>query len=453
MLFIINNKIVEGIKVNQDGIPAIPKDLLIDIEDSLITNLPYVYIPSIKPYRRVECEIGYWNNLNQTKTICPIVFDNVSIISIVFYFEKVQVQEWSGGLQYGKDKYKLFYHYEISLELKDCDKKHNYVFNSDDYLEINYGHKESPKMKTMEKLFKTILPKLNEYITQGFPLDLLNRCYVQSCFPQKETDFVTNQYVHSFKWFKQILYSAKIKHTQGAFFLELGEGQMPLVNHHVAEVISGILGVRFLRESDDRYIYGIVTGLLKEIDNNESLLMPYCLAKLFYNAENLYSSEIANKEIMFAVSSDINEPIITNKIHDLFIPTTDIVKMFDFIINLKAEHKIRGQYRAGRDDYECEYEQYSFPLKEDYAPSHKLISLINSVLNINLELKEADDSIFNPQPRQYIFTDVINSGYVAWLARDEDWGSAELQNSSLNKIFDKIYHMYKYDDNAFYNLL
>ena len=451
MLFIINNKIVEGIKVNQDGIPAFPKDLLIDIEDSLISKLPYVYIPSTMPNCRVECEIGYWNNLNQTKTICPIVFDNVSIRSIVFYFEKVQ--DRSGGFQYGRDKYKLFYHYEISLELKNCDENHNYVFNSDDYVEINYGRKKFPKMKTMETLFKTIIPKLNEYIIQGFPLDLLNRCYVQSCFPKKEMDFVTNQYVHSFKWFKQIIYSAKIKHAQGAFFLELGEGQMPLVNHHVAEIISGILGVRFLRESDDRYIYGIVTGLLKEIDNNERLLMPYCLAKLFYNAENLYSSEIANKEIMLAVSSDINEPIFTNKLHDLFIPTSDIVKMFDFVFNLKAEHRIRGQYRAGRDDYECEYEQYSFPLKEDYSPSHKLISLINSVLNINLEFKEAVDSSFNPQPRQYKFTNVIDSDYVAWLARNEDCGSAELQNTSLNKIFDTIYHVYKSDENEFYNLL
>ena len=122
MLFIINNKIVEGIKVNQDGIPAFPKDLLIDIEDSLISNLPYVYIPSTKPYCRVECEIGYWNNLNQTKTICPIVFDNVSIISIVFYFEKVQVQEWSGGFQYGRDKYKLFYHYETLMNISNSPK-------------------------------------------------------------------------------------------------------------------------------------------------------------------------------------------------------------------------------------------------------------------------------------------------------------------------------------------
>ena len=156
---------------------------------------------------------------------------------------------------------------------------------------------------------------------------------------------------------------------------------------------------------------------------------------------------------MLAVSSDINEPIFTNKLHDLFIPTSDIVKMFDFVFNLKAEHRIRGQYRAGRDDYECEYEQYSFPLKEDYSPSHKLISLINSFLNINLEIKEAVDSSFNPQPRQYKFTNVIDSDYVAWLARNEDCGSAELQNTSLNKIFDTIYHVFKSDENEFYNLL
>jgi hypothetical protein len=453
MLFFINGKIIEGVKLNQHGIPIIPKEQLLDDKDYSSSLWPFIQIPSIKPYSRVKCRIGYWDQEQLTITDSAIVLGNVSIISITFYFEKEQVREWSGGYQYDKDQYKLFYHYEISLELVSNDYTCCYTFNSDDYLEINYGRRESPKLRTMNKLFKSVIPMLDDFVSKGFSIDMLNKCYVQSCFPLKGDNFISHNYFHDYNWFKQIIYSAHIKHADGTYFLEFGKGLMPFVNHHVAEVISDILGVRFLRESNDRYIYGIVTKLLKDINNDDSLLLPYCMATLFFNAEKYYSTETANKELLLAVSSDINEPITTKKLLDMFKPTVDVVKMFDFISNLKAEHKIRGQYRAGRDDHECEYKKISFSLKGNYTPSNNLINLINSTLEIKLEFKDADNFKYDPQPSQYYFTEIIESGYVPWLARDEDRGSEEFQKTSLKKLCNKVYQIYKTNEEEFYNLL
>lgn len=452
MLFVINDKIIEGVKLNQQGIPIIPKEQLLDNEDYSSSPWPFIHIPSDKPYSRIKCRIGYWDQKQLSITDSAIILGNVSITSIVFYFEKEQVYEWSGGFQYGRDQYKLFYHYEITLELVTGNYPCRYTFNSDDYLEINYGRRESPKLRTMNKLFKTVIPMLDDFVSKGFPIEMLNRCYVQSCFPLKEDNFISHHYIHDYNWFKRIIYSAKIKQAEGAFFLEFGEGLMPFVNNHVAEVISDILGVRFLRESNDRYIYGIVTKLLKEINDDNSLLMSYCKAKLFFNAEKYYSPETANKEILLAVSSDINETT-TNKLSDIYIPTVDVVEMFDFVSNLHAEHRIKGQYRAGRDDYECEYKKISFTLKDNYTPSNNLISLINATLKIKLEFKDADNFKYDPQPRHYVFTEIIEKGYVPWFARDEDRGSEEYQNETLSKLLNKVYQIFKTDEKAFFNLL
>ena len=123
MLFVINNQLVKGIKVNQKGIPVIPEDYLTnDGDDS--PQWPYVYIPSSKqnyrvdrePSSRVECEIGYWDYIHSTKRVCPIVFNNITILSIQLETSKEQVREWSGGFQYDRDKFKFYYHYEILPE-------------------------------------------------------------------------------------------------------------------------------------------------------------------------------------------------------------------------------------------------------------------------------------------------------------------------------------------------
>ena len=185
-----------------------------------------------------------------------------------------------------------------------------------------------------------------------------------------------------------------------------------------------------------------VTKLLSEIDNNDSLLLPYCMAKLFFNAENFYSSEVANRELLYAVSSDINEPITTNALPNLYVPTSEVVKMFNFVFHIEAIHKIDGQYRAGRDDMEWEITQISFPLCDNYTPKDRLINTINKALDINLEYKETDDYISSTKSKRYIYTKIENDGYVPWMARDEDRGSAELRETSMKKIFNKIYQIF-----------
>ena len=438
MIIVINDNVINGVKTNTMGYPVIPDVYLDKLKSDSSCEWPYVYIPSITPSQRVECELGYWNNANLSKKVCPIVYDNVSIQSIYISLEKKQIYEWSGGFQYAIDKYKLYYHYEITLLLKNDINCCNYKFESDDYIEINYRRKECPKMGTMKRLFSTIIPMLNEFISEGHPVNLLNRSYIQSCFPLKGNDYIERCYTHDYNRFKQIIYSSRMKIGHGAYFLEIGKGVMPFVNHHVADIISNILGVKFLRDSSDEYIYGIVTKLLEEIDHNESMLLPYCMAKLFFNAERFYSSDIANKDIMLAVSSDINSPVIKKTIGNLYIPTIDVVKAFDFIYNIDAEHKMEGEYRVGRDDREWEAIRFRFPIREDYTPSSRLISLINAVLAITLEFKEE-------KPRCYHFAQNLNSDYVPWRARNEDWGSAELKESSMNKIFDRFYTLFKSD--------
>lgn len=453
MLLLINDKIVDKIKVNQTGDPIIPQDILSEVEASSSSIWPFIHIPSKEPYSKIECEIGYWDNINSSKSLCPIIIGYVSIVSISLYLEKEQVRKWSGGYEYKTDQFKLNYHYEIVLELKSGDNTCNYKFKSDDYFEINFGQIEHPRLNTMKKLFYTVIPEINEFISQGFPINLLNISHVQRNFPQKEKDYISKSYIHDYNWFIKVILSAQVKHALGNYFLEFGEGLMPIVNRHVAEVISEILGVRFLRESNDRYIYGIITSILKEIDNDDSLLKSYCIAKLLFNAEKLYSPEIANKEILLAVSSNINEPLYTKKPSVFFVPTCDIVRMMDFICNLTAEHKIRGQYRVGRDDYECEYQDYCFLLRDDYTPQLSLIRLINSVLEIKLEYKEADITNRNQQPRQYKYTRILEKGYVAWFARNDDLGSAKLTKSSIYNIIDMVYQIYKSDEKEFHNLL
>ena len=460
MLFVINNQLVKGIKENQKGIPVIPEDYLTNVEDDS-PQWPYVYIPSSKqnyrvdrePSSRVECEIGYWDYIHSTKRVCPIVFNNITILSIQLETSKEQVREWSGGFQYDRDKFKFYYHYEILLELKSGTNSQNYCFSSDDYLENNYGRHESPKLRTMDSLFKTVIPILNEFVANGFPLERLNRSYVQSCFPLKDNDYIQRHYVHNYDCFKHIIYSSQIKHAQGAYFLEIGNGTMAFVNRHVADVISDILGVRFLRESNDRYIYGIVTKLLSEIDNNDSLLLPYCMAKLFFNAENFYSSDVANRELLYSVSSDINEPITTSTLPNLYVPTSEVVRMFDFVFHIEAVHKIEGQYRAGRDDREWEVTKISFPLCDNYTPKERLINIINKVLGINLEYKEIDDYMSSTKSKYYIYTKIENDDYVPWMARDEDRGSAELRETSMKKIFNKIYQIFLSNKSEFNDLV
>lgn len=443
MLFVIDGNVIEGVKVDKKGYPIIPDLYLENVKSDSLCLWPYIYLPSKACNQSVECELGYWDNINLTKKVCPIVFDNVSIISVKVRFDKVQRYEWSAGFQYPRDKYELYYHYEIIMELRKESNRCNYKFESDDYIELNYGRKECPKMRTMKRLFTKIIPMLNTFISEGFPIDQLNRCYVQSCFPQRNDSYIERCYIHDYNQFKQIIYSSRIITAQGEYYLEIGRGVMPFVNRHVGEIISSILGVSFIRDSSEEFICGNVTKLLETKKLDERLLLPYCIAKLFFNAELLYSSDLANKEIMLAVPEDMNEHISTIDDSRLYTPSQDVVKMVDFIYSIDAVHKRDGQYRAGRDDREWEYKQFSFPLKHSYSPSKELISIINSVLKIKLEQEEGC----------YTYSETIDDGYVPWLAREEDLGSDELKKSSMNKIFNRIYRIYLSDQPLFQKLI
>ena len=441
MLVVINDNVIGRVEVNEKGYPVIPEDYLNNSMSNLSNVWPYVFLPSISPNDIVECELGYWDNDNLSKRVCPIVYDSVSILSISIKFEKNQLHDRVSW--YAKDMFQLFYHYVILLELRNDSHCKTYRFESDDYIEINYNRRECPKMRTMKRLFNKVIPMLNEFISKGFPIDQLNRCYVQSCFPQKADNYIERCYIHDYNQLKKIIYSSRINTTQGGYFLEIGRGVMPFVNHHVGEIISSILGVSFIRDNKEEFIFGNVSNLLEIKYLDESLLLPYCIAKLFFNAELIYSSEVANKEIMLAVSEVINESISKSKDNRFFKPSLDVVKMVDFIFNIDAEHKRDGQYRAGRDDIEWEYKQFSFPLKHSYTPSKELIGLINSVLKIKLEQKDGC----------YSYSETIDEGYVAWLARKEDLGSEELKRSSMNKIFNRIYSIFLSDQSLFKKLV
>lgn len=443
MIIVINDNVIHGVKIDTRGYPVIPDEYLDKLKSDSSCEWPYVYIPSITPSQRVECELGYWNNANLSKKVCPIVYDNVSIQSIYISLEKKQIYEWSGGFQYAIDKYKFYYHYEITLLLKNDNNCCNYKFVSDDYIELNNGRKECSKMRTMKRLFKRIIPMLNEFISKGFPIDQLNRCYVQSCFPQRDDNYFERYYIHDYNRFKQIIYSSRINTAHGDFFLEIGRGVMPFINRHVGVIISSILGVSFIRDSSEEFIYGDVTNLLEIKFLDERLLLPYCIAKLFFNAELIYSENLANKEIMLAVPEEMNKHISTYSDNSFYNPSLDVVKMVDFILNIEAEHKRDGQYRVGRDDLEWEYKRFSFPLKHSYSPSQNLISVINSVLKIKLEKHED----------AYSYSETLDKGYVPWLVREEDLGSDELKKTSMSKIFNKIYSIYLTDPALFQRLI
>lgn len=438
MLLVINDNVIEGVKINKNGYPVIP-----DLYTTSCTThgWPYVYIKSVIPLRRNECELGYWDNKNYSKKICPIKFDNVSILSIVIGAEiETLLDRWQ-GISNETDNYILYYHYEITIELcKDTDSC-NYTFKADDYKVINNGAIDCTKMNTMKRLFNKVIPMINNFISNGHPIQQLNIPYVQSWLPQKEDDYLERCYIHDYNRFKQIILSSKLENTQGNFILQIGRGLMLFVNSHISDIISNILGVRFLRDISNEYIYGDVTEIIKEI-NNVNLLFPYCLAKIFFNAERFYSCEQANKEIMFAPASD-SDSIVTNfGFHDLYSPNLDTTNMFNFIYGIEAVHRIKGVYRAGRDDIEYEEKYIKFPINENYFPNNDLIQLINTVLNIKLECHK-------DIPKYFIFAIKGKSEYVPWLARDQDCGSKEFKETSLNKLLNKIYTIFKNNKKEF----
>lgn len=435
MIVVINDKVIDGVKVNEERHPVIPEEYL----DSCMCapNVwPYIYVPSLFPNNEVECELGYWDNVKLSKMVCPIVCNYVTLLSITISWKNIPTYDRITSML-------SYYHYEILLDLRNEKSSRLYKFVSDDYMDLIPFREEGQKRNTMKCLFCKIIPKLNEFVSEGFPINQLNTSYVQSCFPLEDKDFINRCYTHDYSQFKEIIYSSKIEKTEGNYILEIGTGNMPFVNHHVGEIISSIIGGSFVLDSSEEFIYGIVTNLLEKVDYNESLLLSYCMTKLFFNAEHLYSSELANKEIMLAVPKSIDRYIPRFMNTDLVNPSLDVVKMFDFIYNMVAVHKIDGQYRAGRDDLEWEIIQFRFPIKPSYTPTQELINIINSALNIKLE--QHIGCLF--------YSDTINEGYVSWLARKEDLGSDELKKSSMNKIFNRIYRIYLSDQSLFEKLV
>ena len=442
MLFVINGNIVEGIQVNHMGCPIFPDELQLNSCGNN-NEWPYIYIPSFKSSTIAKCEIGYWDNIHLTKRITPIVCGSVSILSI--NVKREIVQHYESGLSIPREEYELFYHYEITLQLNDGNKTCNYTFNSEDYLEIYYGRRTSQKIFSMKCLFNKIIPLLNEYVSKNNPIDLLNYFYVQSFFPKKDDNYVQNEQIHHFESLRKIIYSAKMRLTKGVYYLELGEGIMEFVNRYVAGIFSNILGVQFVRDNNNRCIYCDISSLSSEIDDS-NLLMYYCLAKLFFNAERFYSYELANKEILLSVPLELSDSPHFNTELDLYNPTMEVTKMFDFIFNIKAKHKHCAEYRVGRDDHEWDLFYIGFPLRDKYVPSEKLISLIEKTLNIKLDL---NNSKFESE---YSYSRIENSESVPWLAREEDLGSNELKESSKSMVFNRIYEIFKSDRKGFNSL-
>ncbi len=438
MLLVINDDVLEGIKINKNGFPAVP-----DLYTASYSTYewPYVYVQSVTLHQRTECELGYWNNITLSKRISPIVYDNVSILSIIIVTDMVPFLDRWHGISYKSDHYNVYYHYEITIELKKGNDSCKYILQSDDYKEIDLGRKDCSKMNTMKRLFVKVIPMINNYISCGHPIQQLNKQYVQSWLPQRNDNFIERCFIHDYNRLKQIIFSSKLINKNELFYLEIGRGMMHFVNPHISDIISNILGVKFIRDISNDFIYGDVTKINKEI-NNLNLLLPYCLAKLFFNAEKLYSSEKANEEIMLAVTSDINSNAADLKPQDIYCPSINVTKMFDFIYNIEAVHRIKGEYRVGRDDIEYKVKYIKFPLKDFYTPNRKLIELINTVLKIKLEY-------CNDNPKCYIYAQEGKREYVAWLARDQDCGSEELKESSMNKILNRCSSIFKRDINEF----
>lgn len=102
-----------------------------------------------------------------------------------------------------------------------------------------------------------------------------------------------------------------------------------------------------------------------------------------------------------------------------------ITLFIEYIYSIKATYVVKGQYRVGRDDIESTTQEISFPFK-DFAPSKKIINLLNKTLGINLSLK---DNIYTWHSYE--------REYVAGLAESFDDSKAFLLNN-LSKIEEMI---------------
>ena len=436
MILIVNNNIIENIKQIGD------KYFISESEINLINlgeSYDYISIPSLEQKGCIyECELGklsikeihyrrclvdnnesYFSGKTEKTEIyfkANKVSNNQSTIKLShIIIEKVKISKELNKIRaidrtrYVDVGHEIIFHHELHIGIEKNTFK--YVFKMDDMIVKRHDTGiDKEKVKSMNCMFKHVIPLINFYIESNKPLSLLNTTYLENFLPKAPLyDYKTISFSQNIA--KELVYYMQIESIDSVRLVRFGNKMKGYMNYYMADLINQILNINLKFDEVSKTSYAYISNIPEEYNISEDKVKEYISLLLYLGITELYDDQRAKQEYLMnvpieGINSSYSSPYINKE--KLYM---GLRKIYSFIYGLKAEHIMNGQYRVGRDDIEWCEKTYEFIELKSFKPNLKLLTRIEKILGIRLTINIEESKISS-----YYYHEVYDKEYVSGLA-------------------------------------